>query len=78
MAPWRLYVLDLTTMTERAVSAEARSFDDQIEWLDDANVLYAVRRSSQAAYSDVWVAPIDGSGAPRVFLAKAESPIIVR
>lgn len=78
MAPWRLYVLDLATMTERAVSAEARSFDDQIEWLDDANVLYAVRRSSQSAFSDVWVAPIDGSGSPRVFLTKAESPIVVR
>jgi hypothetical protein len=30
------------------------------------------------AIRDVWVAPIDGAGAARVFLPEAESPIVIR
>ena len=71
LAPWSLYVLDLSTMTERAIAAEKRSVDDQLEWLDEAHVLYGMRRSSQSALSDVWVAPIDGSEPARVFSPKA-------
>lgn len=78
LSTWRLYVLDATTMKEWAVGAEMRSFDDQIEWLDDGHVLYAMSRSSQSPISDVWVAPVDGTSAARVFLPEAESPIIVR
>jgi hypothetical protein len=78
LAPWRLYVLDLATMQERAVTAEARSFDDQIEWLDDTHVLYAMAQSSQSAITDVWLAPIDASGPARIFLPQGESPVVVR
>jgi hypothetical protein len=78
LAPWRLYVLDLATMTERPITAESRSVDDQLEWLDSSHVLYGIERSSQVAIRDVWVAPIDGSGAAHVFLPEAESPIVVR
>jgi hypothetical protein len=74
---WRLYVLDLATMTERPIAAETRFIDDQAEWLDNAQVLYAVPRPGTAT-SDVWVAPIDGPGPARVFLTEAESPIVVR
>src|SRR5262249_19851625 len=42
---WRLHVLDLATMTSRPIAAEARSIDDQIEWLDDSHVLYSTFRS---------------------------------
>jgi hypothetical protein len=77
LSPWRLYVLELATMKERAVAAEARSFDDQIEWLDDGHVLYAMRESSQSAITDVWVAPIDGNEPARVFLKAADSPAVV-
>jgi hypothetical protein len=76
--PWRFYVLDLATMTDRPIAAETRSIDDQIEWFDDAHVLYAVPRSSQSVVRDVWIAPIDGSGPARSFLARAESPVVVR
>jgi hypothetical protein len=76
-APWRFYVLDLATMNESPI-AETRSIDDQLEWLDDAHVLYGTTRSSQSAIVDVWVAPIDGSEPARVFLPEAESPIVVR
>ena len=74
---WRLYILDLATMAERRVAAETRFIDDQPEWLDNGQVLYAVPRPGTAT-SDVWVAPIDGPGPARVFLADAESPIVVR
>jgi hypothetical protein len=78
LAPWRIYVLDLTTMTEHAIDGETRSVDDQLEWLDDAHVLYGMRRSSQSALSDVWVAAIDGKTPARVFVPEADSPIVVR
>jgi hypothetical protein len=39
---WRLHVLDLVTSNDRPLG-EARSVDDQAEWLDDATVAYAVR-----------------------------------
>jgi len=74
---WRLTVLDLTTMTERTIDAEARHVDDQIEWLDSARVLYAVPGGT-TSIADVWVAPIDGSAPARIFLPEAESPIVVR
>jgi len=74
---WRLYVLDLATMTERPIAAETRFIDDQAEWLDNSQVLYAVPRPGTAT-TDAWVAPIDGPGPARVFLTEAESPIVVR
>ena len=77
MAPWRFYILDVASMTERPL-ADSRSLDDQLEWLDDGHVLYAAARSSQTAVLDVWVAAVDGSAAPHVFLREAESPIVVR
>ena len=77
-APWRFYVIDLATLTERPIAAEARSIDDQLEWLDDAHVLYGVPRAGQPSNRDGWIAPVDGSGAARIFLPDAESPIVVR
>jgi hypothetical protein len=78
LAPWRFHVLDLATMTERAIASETRSIDDQLEWIDDAHVLYGARRSSQSAIMDVWRAPVDGAGPARTFLVQAESPVVVR
>jgi hypothetical protein len=37
-----------------------------------------MRRSSQSALSDVWVAAVDGSDPAKVFVPEAESPIVVR
>jgi len=74
---WRLHVLGLDTNVERLVASEGRYIDDQVEWLDARNLLYAVPRRTTAV-SDVWVAPIDGSSPARMFLPEAESPIIVR
>jgi nitrogen fixation protein len=74
---WRLYVMDLTTTTERPIAVEARYVDDQVEWLDNQRILYSLRRASSTV-SDVWVTPIDDSAAPRVFLPEAESPVVIR
>jgi Tol biopolymer transport system component len=67
---WRLHVLDLATMTETA-AAETRSIDDQVEWLDDQQIVYAFG-------ADLWVARADGKGAPRTLLSQALSPAVVR
>lgn len=68
--PWRLTVLDLSTMRETPL-AETRSVDDQAEWLDDAHVLYGLD-------GDVWMVRTDGRGQPRRYLRGADSPAVVR
>ena len=75
---WRFQVLDLTTMQERPIAAEARSIDDQVEWLDDSHVLYSTFRSAKNAIMDVSVASSDGSEPARLFVPGAESPVVVR
>jgi dipeptidyl aminopeptidase/acylaminoacyl peptidase len=68
---WRLHILDLATLEDRPLEAETRIIDDQVEWLDDNQILY---RWGQ----DVIVVPTDGSAPPRIFLARASSPAVVR
>ena len=75
---WRLAVLDLRTGQEQMLG-EGRAVDDQVEWLDDTRLLYALSRpGTEATTSDVWVAPIDGSQPPRVLIEHASSPAVVR
>jgi len=76
---WQPAVVDLATLTVRLLP-EPKHIDDQIEWLDDANILYAVGHSTSAAQrrADVWKLAIDGSSPPTIFLADAESPAVVR
>lgn len=76
---WRLHVLDLRTMVDTALS-EARSVDDQVEWLDDSRLLYGLQDEGPPPTLDVnlWTVPADGSGTPALFLAHAASPAIVR
>jgi hypothetical protein len=62
-------VLDLATLQDHPL-AETRSVDDQAEWLDNDTVLYAVG-------SDTWAVPADGRGAPRLFAAGADSPVVL-
>ena len=35
-------MLELATMTTRVIDGEVRSVDDQVEWLDDWHIVYAV------------------------------------
>lgn len=76
---WQLHILDLATGRETALS-EKRSVDDQIEWLDNAHVLYAVSDNPEgaSAVTNVWKADAAGSRPPEMYLAKAYSPAVVR
>jgi len=69
---WRFHVLDLRTGQETAL-AEARSVDDQLEWLDDRTLLYGSPDSAHAVFS----VPADGTGAPHRFLDQALSPAVL-
>ncbi|MEK2491717.1 TolB-like translocation protein [Kitasatospora purpeofusca] len=69
-APWRLYVLDLATMTETA-TAEQRSIDDQAVWSDDRTLLYAMPGDFGA---DLWTVPADGGGEAGRLLEAAVAP----
>jgi hypothetical protein len=72
---WRLTVLDLATQRETPL-AETRSVDDQAAWLDNDTIGYAVPRATHGA-ADVYAAPADGSGTPRLIAANAESPAML-
>jgi WD40-like Beta Propeller Repeat len=64
---WRLRVLNVATLQDHAVD-EARSIDDQVEWID----------TNTLAYSDgnnVYTAPADGSGPARLLVRDATSPV---
>lgn len=74
---WRLAVLDLATMEQTDVPGEARSVDDQVEWLDDQHVLYAVQEPDTIR-QNIWLAALDGSEAPRMLLQGAMSPSVSR
>jgi hypothetical protein len=76
---WQPAVLDLATKTVRQLP-ESQHIDDQIEWLDDGHILYAVGHSTSAAVrrADVWKLAIDGASPPSLFLRDAESPAVVR
>ncbi len=64
---WRLKVLDLATLAAHPL-AEHRSIDDQAEWLDDDTLVYS-------SGANVYAVPADGSGAPRLLLRDATSPV---
>lgn len=76
---WQPAVIDLATMTVRQLP-ESKHIDDQIEWLDDGHILYAVGHSTSATVrrADIWTIAIDGGSPSSIFLADAESPAVVR
>lgn len=78
LGTWRLVDYNVAS-GEVTPLAETRSVDDQVEWLDDAQVLYALpRRSTQPEIDDVWSVPISGRGTPKLFIREASSPAVVR
>jgi len=76
---WQPAVVDLATMTVRQLP-ESKHIDDQIEWLDNGHILYAVGHSTSATVrrADIWQIAIDGASPSSIFLADAESPAVVR
>jgi hypothetical protein len=75
-AHWAIAVLDLATDKE-TLMPDDRNIDDQVEWLDDSTLLYAMP-GTDAGDTDVWSIPADGSGASAVFIPHASSPSVVR
>jgi hypothetical protein len=71
-------VFDLRTGVDVAL-AKTRSVDDQVEWLNNDIVLYAILRSPVGtAIEDTYSTPADGSGKPGLYLASAWSPAVGR
>ncbi len=57
---------------------ETRSVDDQVEWLDDATLLYGLPRAAETGASDVWAIGITAGDTPRRVIENAWSPSVVR
>ena len=75
---WRLSVLRLDTLEDWPL-AESRSVDDQVAWLDDTAVLYALPAAATGtAATDTWTVPADGGGTPRLVMPNAYSLVVVR
>lgn len=77
---WGLHLLELATGKETALLAEARNVDDQVEWLGNREVLYAMPddAATSSAATHVWAIAIDGVGAPRRLMPMAFSPAVVQ
>ncbi|MDQ1470529.1 MAG: hypothetical protein QOJ99_2009 [Bryobacterales bacterium] len=74
---WRIHLLELKTMTDRALG-ETRSVDDQMEWLDDEHILYAMSdaENGSSASTDLWQLSTSPEDRPRLFMRGAFSPAV--
>jgi hypothetical protein len=72
---WQPAVLDIATLKDHPLP-EPRTVDDQIEWLDNSTVAYSVDTGIGAP--SIYAAAADGSGAPRLVIADADSPSVSR
>lgn len=72
---WMLSLLDLSTGAVRGLSSEARSVDDQVEWLDDSNLIYFL---PTAAGNNIWRLRTDASEPPQIFVQAGSSPAVIR
>jgi Tol biopolymer transport system component len=73
---WQIAVLNLDTLVETILNNESRSVDDQVEWLDDARVVYHLTNGSTAA--DLWSMRVDNSTPPERLLISGYSPAVIR
>jgi hypothetical protein len=76
-AYWSIAVLDLATGVEKLLP-ERRSVDDQVDWLDDSTLLYAMPRIDSPGDSDIWSIASGGSAPGTRFIQHAWSPSVVR
>jgi hypothetical protein len=72
---WQPAVLELSTLKDHPLT-EARTVDDQIEWLDNSTVAYSVDTGIGAP--SIYAAAADGTGIPRLLIADADSPSVSR
>jgi hypothetical protein len=73
---WRLSALEIETLEDTPL-AETRSVDDQVAWLDDERVMYALPEEGSAE-TTTWVVDANGAGAPRVLLPQSYSTVVWR
>jgi hypothetical protein len=74
---WQIVVRELASGSEKLLSAETRSVDDQVEWIDDREIAYALPASKPGA-TDIWALNTEAQGAPRLWMPMASSPAVVR
>ena len=72
---WQLSLYDLSTHAVRALGGDTESVDDQVEWLDAANLIYF---RPNADGNIIWRLPVDTGGAPQPFVREGFSPAVVR
>jgi hypothetical protein len=72
---WIISLLDLSTGSVRALAAETRSVDDQVEWLDDSSLIYFL---PTADGNNIWRLRADAPEAPHIFVRAGSSPAVVR
>jgi WD40-like Beta Propeller Repeat len=75
---WQLVVRELAGGKETVLSRETRSVDDQVEWIDDREIAYALPDDTTPAATNTFALAIDGSSAPRLLAPLAYSPAVVR
>ena len=77
-----LVAVDLET-EETWMLGETRSVDDQVEWLDNDTILYAIHpegvpESSIQPQFDIWSLDLAPGSTPELFLPSADSPATLR
>jgi WD40-like Beta Propeller Repeat len=75
---WQLIVRDLASSAEAVLARETRSVDDQVEWIDDREIAYALPDDTTPAATNTFALAIDGQSAPRLLAPLAYSPAVVR
>lgn len=74
---WAVAVRDIASGTETLIPS-TKGLDDQVEWLDNATLLYGLPREGQAGTTDVYSVGITADAQPSVFIPGAWSPSVVR
>jgi hypothetical protein len=75
---WQLVVRELASGQESVLSRETRNIDDQVEWLDNREIAYALPDETTPAATNTFALAIDGNSAPRLLAPLAYSPAVVR
>ena len=75
---WRLHVMDLASRRETLLDQEVRNVDDQVEWLGNSAIAYALPADEQgSAATNVWAMAVDAASPPRLLLPLAFSPTAI-
>lgn len=75
---WQLIVREVTSGAETVLARETRNVDDQVEWIDNREIAYALPDETTPAATNAWALAIDGHSAPRLLAPLAYSPAVVR